>query len=92
MNIVLWFNVSLFVARFAIFIKSCKGLFLEKEFGRELRTDINYPFVNNNLNPKLKLRAYQKQAFTRFYKYCETSDEQDYLLPYGRLDEYCFVV
>jgi hypothetical protein len=36
---------------------------IEKEFGRELRTDINYPFVNNNLNPKLKLRAYQKQAF-----------------------------
>jgi hypothetical protein len=42
---------------------------IKEEFGRELRTDANYPFVNNNLNPKLELRKYQKQAFTRFYKY-----------------------
>lgn len=54
---------------------------IEKEFGRELRTDVNYPFVNDNLNPKLKLRAYQKQAFTRFYKYYETNDAQAYIKP-----------
>jgi hypothetical protein len=27
-KIILWFNVSLCVSRFVIFIKSCKGLFL----------------------------------------------------------------
>ena len=34
---------------------------IKEEFGRELRTDINYPFVADNLNHKLKLRAYQKR-------------------------------
>lgn len=54
---------------------------IKEEFGRELRTDINCPFVNNNLNPKLALRDYQKQAFTRFYKYYETTDAQAYTKP-----------
>jgi len=54
---------------------------IREEFGRELRTDIGYPFVNDNLNPKLELRGYQKQAFTRFYKYYETSDAQAYTKP-----------
>ena len=58
---------------------------IKEEFGRELRTDINYPFVNNNLNPKLKLRAYQKQAFTRFYKYYETRDAQAYIKPQNNI-------
>ncbi len=34
-------------------------------------TDKKYPFVNDNLNPKLELRTYQKQAFNRFYFYYE---------------------
>ncbi len=54
---------------------------IKEEFGRELRTDANYPFVNNNLNPKLELRKYQKQAFTRFYKYYENSDTEAYIKP-----------
>jgi hypothetical protein len=67
------FYICLFLRDAAKIIQQMSDNFLfgdiEKEFGRELRTDINYPFVNNNLNPKLKLRAYQKQAFTRFYFY-----------------------
>ncbi len=58
---------------------------IEKEFGRELRTDVRYPFVNNNLNPKLALRKYQKQAFTRFYKYYETNDTQAYIKPQSNI-------
>jgi len=58
---------------------------IEKEFGRELRTDVKYPFVNDNLNPKLKLRNYQKQAFTRFYKYYETNDAQAYIKPQSNI-------
>ena len=54
---------------------------IEKEFGRELRTDVNYAFVSNNLNPKLALRDYQKQTFTRFYKYYENDDAQAYKKP-----------
>jgi type III restriction enzyme len=55
---------------------------IKNEFGlRELSQDINLPFVNNNLNPKLELRDYQKQAFTRFYKYYETDDVQAYKKP-----------
>lgn len=54
---------------------------IKEEFGRELRIDIDYPFVNNNLNPKLALREYQKQAFTRFYKYYETNDVESYKKP-----------
>lgn len=58
---------------------------IEKEFGRELRTDVEYPFVNGNLNPKLALRNYQKQAFTRFYKYYETNDAQAYTKPQSNI-------
>jgi type III restriction enzyme len=58
---------------------------IKEEFGRELRTDINYPFVADNLNHKLKLRAYQKQAFTRFYKYYETRDAQAYIKPQNNI-------
>lgn len=54
---------------------------IKEEFGRELRKDINYPCVNNNLNPKLELRDYQKQAFTRFYKYYENDDVEAYTKP-----------
>ena len=31
-----------------------------------------YPFIDDNLNPKLALREYQKQAFNRFYFYFES--------------------
>lgn len=34
-------------------------------------TDKKYPFVDDNLNPKLVLRDYQKQAFNRFWFYYE---------------------
>ncbi len=34
-------------------------------------TDKKYPFIDNNLNKKLVLRVYQKQAFNRFYSYYE---------------------
>ena len=51
---------------------------IKKEFGRELRENKNYSYVNNNLNPKLKLRAYQKEAFNRFYLYFENDDIQEY--------------
>ena len=55
---------------------------IKEEFGRrELHTDTNYPFVNDNLNPKLQLRDYQKQAFTRFYKYYENNNVEAYIKP-----------
>ena len=34
--------------------------------------DKKYPFIDDNLNPKLALREYQKQAFNRFYFYFES--------------------
>ncbi len=34
--------------------------------------DKKYPFIDDNLNPKLALRDYQKQAFNRFYFYFES--------------------
>ncbi len=40
-------------------------------------TDKKYPFVNDNLNPKLELRTYQKQAFNRFYFYYEGDKKPD---------------
>jgi len=58
---------------------------LKKEFGRELRKDITYPFVNDNLNPKLELRPYQKEAFTRFYLYYENDDVYEYIKPQNNI-------
>lgn len=40
-------------------------------------TDKKYPFVNDNLNPKLELRDYQKQAFNRFWFYYEGNKKPD---------------
>ncbi len=54
---------------------------IQKEFWRKLRDNIELPFVNDNLNPRLLLREYQKQAFTRFYKYYETDDVEAYRKP-----------
>ena len=55
---------------------------IEKQFGLiDLRNNISLPFVNDNLSPKLELRKYQKQAFTRFYKYYETDNAEAYLKP-----------
>ena len=54
---------------------------IKSEFGRELRKDKNYPFVNDNLNPKLELREYQKEAFNRFYLYYENDDTEEYIKP-----------
>jgi type III restriction enzyme len=40
-------------------------------------TDKKYLFVNDNLNPKLQLRDYQKQAFNRFWFYYEDDKKPD---------------
>lgn len=40
-------------------------------------TDKKYPFVDDNLNPKLALRDYQKQAFNRFWFYYEGDKKPD---------------
>lgn len=45
------------------------------EYG--LMTDKKYSFVGDNLNPKLALRDYQKQAFNRFYFYYEGDKKPD---------------
>ncbi|MDC9715325.1 MAG: DEAD/DEAH box helicase family protein, partial [Gammaproteobacteria bacterium] len=39
--------------------------------------DKKYPFVDDNLNPKLALREYQKQAFNRFWFYYEGDKKPD---------------
>jgi len=54
---------------------------IKSEFGRELRKNKNYPYVNDNLNPKLELREYQKEAFNRFYLYYENDDVEEYTKP-----------
>ncbi len=54
---------------------------IKEEFGRELRQDKALPFVVDNLNPKLQLRDYQKQAFNRFYAYYENDDAEAYIKP-----------
>jgi len=53
---------------------------IKREFGR-IREYKSYPFVNNNLNPKLELREYQKEAFNRFYLYYENDDVEEYTKP-----------
>lgn len=40
-------------------------------------TDKKYSFVDDNLNPKLALRDYQKQAFNRFWFYYEGDKKPD---------------
>lgn len=62
---------------------------IKNEFGRELRNDKAYPFVLNNLNPKIELRDYQKEAFNRFYLYYEEDDIQEYLKPSSNI-HLCF--
>lgn len=54
---------------------------IKSEFGRELRKDKDYPYVNDNLNPKFELREYQKEAFNRFYLYYENDDTEEYIKP-----------
>jgi len=54
---------------------------IKLEFGRDLRKDKSYSFVDDNLNPKLELREYQKEAFKRFYLYYETDDVEEYIKP-----------
>lgn len=54
---------------------------IKLEFGRDLRQDKSYSFVDDNLNPKLELREYQKEAFKRFYLYYETDDVEEYVKP-----------
>ncbi|MEA3315118.1 MAG: DEAD/DEAH box helicase family protein [Campylobacterota bacterium] len=58
---------------------------IKSEFGRELRKDKNYPFVNDNLNQKLELREYQKEAFNRFYLYYENDDVEEYIKPQNNI-------
>ena len=54
---------------------------IKNEFGRELRRYKSYAYVDDNLNPKLELREYQKEAFNRFYFYYENDDVQEYVKP-----------
>lgn len=54
---------------------------MKLEFGRELRTEKTYTYVEDNLNPKLELREYQKDAFRRFYLYQETDNVEEYVKP-----------
>ncbi|VAY88458.1 Type III restriction-modification system DNA endonuclease res [hydrothermal vent metagenome] len=58
---------------------------IKSEFGRELRKDKDYPYVSNNLNPKLELREYQKQAFKRFYLYYENDEVEEYIKPQNNI-------
>lgn len=62
---------------------------IKSEFGRELRKDKSYSFVNANLNPKLKLREYQTEAFKRFYLYYENDDVEEYVKPTNNI-HLCF--
>lgn len=62
---------------------------IKSEFGRDLRNHKGYSFVNDNLNPKLELREYQKEAFNRFYLYCENDDVVEYTKPSSNI-HLCF--
>lgn len=62
---------------------------IKSEFGRELRKYKKYAYVDDNLNPKLKLREYQKEAFNRFYLYYENDDVEEYVKPDGNI-HLCF--
>ena len=54
---------------------------IKSEFGRELRNHQGLNFVNDNLNQKLELREYQKEAFNRFYLYYENNAVEEYIKP-----------
>lgn len=62
---------------------------IKLEFGRELRKEKGYSFVDDNLNRKIELREYQKEAFKRFYWYFETDDVEAYVKPKNNL-HLCF--
>lgn len=62
---------------------------IKNEFGRELRRDKSYPFVIDNINPRLELRNYQKEAFNRFYLYYEEDDIKEYVKPSSNI-HLCF--
>ena len=62
---------------------------IKSEFGRELRNHQGLSLVNDNLNPKLELRPYQKEAFNRFYLYYENDDAEEYIKPQSNI-HLCF--
>jgi len=62
---------------------------IKLEFGRDLRKEKSYSFVGDNLNQKLELREYQKEAFKRFYWYFETDDAEAYVKPKNNI-HLCF--
>ncbi|WP_258237589.1 DEAD/DEAH box helicase family protein [Arcobacter sp. CECT 9188] len=62
---------------------------IKKEFGRELRKVKDYPYIINNINSKLELRNYQKEAFNRFFLYYENDDIKEYVKPSSNI-HLCF--
>jgi type III restriction enzyme len=62
---------------------------IKSEFGRELRNHRGLRYVNDNLNPKLELRPYQKEAFNRFYLYYENDEIEEYIKPKNNI-HLCF--
>jgi type III restriction enzyme len=62
---------------------------IKSEFGRELRNHQGLSFVNDNLNPKLELRPYQKEAFNRFYLYYDNDEVEEYTKPQDNI-HLCF--